>query len=102
MRSGARRSGGASQYYPGNPVLRPDRPWESEGGSPTAMVFSDGVWYDGRYLFVNAAAPGGELRVAALDPAARPSRAHRHRPLGRFRGIASSRKGTTGIVRAGG
>lgn len=32
--------------YPGNPVLRPDRPWEMEGGHPCAMVFSDGVWYD--------------------------------------------------------
>jgi hypothetical protein len=38
-------------YHPENPVLRPDRPWESDttsGGhpAPTAMVFSDGVWYD--------------------------------------------------------
>ena len=38
-------------YYPGNPVLRPESPWETEGSSdgrpmPTAMVFSDGVWYD--------------------------------------------------------
>lgn len=32
-------------YHPATPVLRPDRPWEQEGG-PTAMVFSDGVWYD--------------------------------------------------------
>ncbi len=36
----------AAKYYPGNPVLAPDRPWEEEGGGPTAMVFSDGVWYD--------------------------------------------------------
>ena len=28
-------------YVPGNPVLRPDRPWET-----AAMAFSDGVWYD--------------------------------------------------------
>lgn len=34
-----------AEYYPGNPVLRPDQPWEMEGG-PTAMPFSDGVWYD--------------------------------------------------------
>lgn len=37
-------------YWPDNPVLKPDRPWESidrDGVvTPTAMVFSDGVWYD--------------------------------------------------------
>lgn len=38
-------------YYAHNPVLRPDRSWETKresGGhpAPTAMVFSDGVWYD--------------------------------------------------------
>src|SRR5262249_55529604 len=27
-------------------VLRPDRPWEMTGQNPTAMVFSDGVWFD--------------------------------------------------------
>lgn len=32
-------------YYSGNPVLKPDQPWES-GGRPYAMPFSDGVWYD--------------------------------------------------------
>jgi len=37
--------------YEGNPILEPDKPWESEGqwkgrrGS-YAMPFSDGVWYD--------------------------------------------------------
>lgn len=42
-------------YYTGNPILQPDRPWEQRGGSidalgnassPTAMVFSDGVFWD--------------------------------------------------------
>ncbi|MBN1347090.1 MAG: glycosyl hydrolase family 32 [Phycisphaerae bacterium] len=36
-------------YYPENPVVKPDRPWEIKPGRqdcPTAMVFSDGVWYD--------------------------------------------------------
>lgn len=33
-------------YLPNNPILKPDRPWECEGEYPTAMVFSDGVWYD--------------------------------------------------------
>lgn len=42
----------AATYYPNNPVLKPDSPWESEGSksqehpAPTAMVFSDGVWFD--------------------------------------------------------
>ena len=35
-----------AEYYPNNPVLKPDRPWEQEGQSSVAMVFSDGVWYD--------------------------------------------------------
>jgi len=34
------------EFYKGNPVLKPDRPWESMGGRPYAMPFSDGVWYD--------------------------------------------------------
>ena len=42
-----------AEYYAGNPVVEPDRPWEvdtSYGGypAPTAMVFSDGVWWDPR------------------------------------------------------
>ena len=34
-------------YYEQNPVLKPDRPWETQTKpNPCAMVFSDGVWYD--------------------------------------------------------
>jgi len=41
----------ATEYHPASPVLKPDKPWEQEGG-PTAMVFSDGVWYDAKdHLF---------------------------------------------------
>jgi len=31
-----------------NPVIKPDKPWENDDPKrrPTAMVFSDGVWYD--------------------------------------------------------
>ena len=36
-----------AQYHSASPVLKPDQPWEQAGG-PTAMVFSDGVWYDPR------------------------------------------------------
>ena len=46
-----RRTYHQAEYYPENPVLGPDQPWEIESESqghpaPTAMVFSDGVWYD--------------------------------------------------------
>lgn len=41
-----KRTWHAAKYYPGNPVLKPDKPWEIEGREPCAMVFSDGVWYD--------------------------------------------------------
>src|SRR5262249_55267066 len=33
-------------YHELTPVLRPDRKWEQTGQNPTAMVFSDGVWFD--------------------------------------------------------
>lgn len=37
------------QYYGGNPVLEPDKPWEyTATGYPYAAPFSDGVWYDER------------------------------------------------------
>jgi len=35
-----------AEYHSDNPILKPDRPWEQTQPSPTAMVFSDGVWYD--------------------------------------------------------
>jgi hypothetical protein len=46
-----RRTFHAAQYYSEEPVLKPEQPWEMDGVSgdypmPTAMVFSDGVWYD--------------------------------------------------------
>ena len=34
------------EAYSGNPILKPDQPWEERGKSPCAMVFSDGVWWD--------------------------------------------------------
>jgi hypothetical protein len=35
-----------AKYFDQNPVLRPDRPWEMTDPNPTAMPFSDGVWFD--------------------------------------------------------
>ncbi len=35
-----------AEYYADNPVVAPDRRWEKPGKQPTAMAFSDGVWYD--------------------------------------------------------
>lgn len=41
------RTNHTATYYPRNPVMTPDRPWETETKpNPCAMVFSDGVWYD--------------------------------------------------------
>jgi hypothetical protein len=38
-----------AEYYPHNPVLKPDKPWEmTDTNNPTAMIFSDGVWFDPR------------------------------------------------------
>jgi len=34
------------EYYAGNPVLKPDQPWELEEGEPFALPFSDGIWFD--------------------------------------------------------
>lgn len=39
-----------AKLHPANPVLKPDKPWESkkvrDTDPPHAMPFSDGVWYD--------------------------------------------------------
>jgi hypothetical protein len=32
--------------HPGNPVFRPQEPWERGGEGPHAIPFSDGVWFD--------------------------------------------------------
>ena len=34
------------RYRDPAPVVRPDEKWEMTGRNPTAMVFSDGVWFD--------------------------------------------------------
>jgi len=36
----------SAEYQPANPLLVPGRAWEKTGNDPSAMVFSDGVWYD--------------------------------------------------------
>jgi len=33
-------------YHPANPILTPDKPWESHKTEDVAMPYSDGVWYD--------------------------------------------------------
>ena len=33
-------------YFEGNPVLKPDKPWEKLGRGPMAMPFSGGIWFD--------------------------------------------------------
>lgn len=54
--SGLHRAFHKATYHPASPVLRPEREWELRDPyervtghpSPTAMVFSDGVFYDAR------------------------------------------------------
>ena len=41
-----RRTFHRASYYPGNPVLNADRPWEFIDGVGRAMPFSDGVFFD--------------------------------------------------------
>jgi hypothetical protein len=41
-----RRTFHRTSYHPATPLLRPDQPWERTGDFATAMVFSDGVWFD--------------------------------------------------------
>lgn len=36
----------APEYFAGNPIMKPDQPWESAGRGPAVMPFSDGVWFD--------------------------------------------------------
>jgi hypothetical protein len=36
-----------AKYHEASPVLRPTEEWEKKG-EPTAMVFSDGVWFDSK------------------------------------------------------
>jgi len=47
-KSTLRRVFHSAKYYPINPVVTPDKAWEDEGPFPSAMVFSDGVWFDPR------------------------------------------------------
>jgi hypothetical protein len=51
-----------AQYHSTNPVLRPDKPWEQTGRDSSAMVFSDGVWYDPQDRLFKMWYMGGILR----------------------------------------
>jgi hypothetical protein len=56
-------------YHPDTPLVKPDKPWEKEGG-PTAMVFSDGVWYDAQNRLFKMWYMGGLTRATcyAVSP----------------------------------
>ncbi len=41
-----RRTFHAPKEHAANPLVRPDQDWEKKGRGASAMVFSDGVWYD--------------------------------------------------------
>lgn len=49
-----------------NPLLRPDREWESIGQTPMAMPFSDGVWFDPSDLLFKCFYMAGYTRATAL------------------------------------
>jgi hypothetical protein len=50
------------EYYPQNPVLKPDKPWEGN----SAMVFSDGVWFDPQDKLFKMWYMGGYLKATCL------------------------------------
>ena len=54
------------EYSSKNPVLKPDREWESNSGGPYAAPFSDGIWFDEKSqkfkMWYLAGAPGKGLR----------------------------------------
>ena len=54
-----RRTFHPAEPYSGNPILKPDKPWESTGLHGTAMPFSDGVWYDPQDRYFKAWYCGG-------------------------------------------
>lgn len=55
-----------AKYSAANPLLRPDKPWEMEGDQPTAMPFSDGVWWDPADRLFKAWYMGGYVRYTCL------------------------------------
>jgi hypothetical protein len=65
-RTTLRRTFHQAVYHSATPVLRPDRPWEQTDRSPTAMVFSDGVWYDPQDRLFKLWYMGGRVRATCL------------------------------------
>jgi hypothetical protein len=61
-----RRTFHQAVYHPATPVLRPDRRWEQTSQNPTAMVFSDGVWYDPQDRLFKLWYMGGSGRATCL------------------------------------
>lgn len=54
-------------YFAGNPVLKPDRAWENEvAEDPTAMPFSDGVFFDPQDKLVKMFYMGGYVKRTCL------------------------------------
>ena len=65
----------AATYHPANPILKPERPWELKDdsaerthtpASPSAMVFSDGVFYDPKDRLFKMWYMGGYLAYTCL------------------------------------
>ena len=77
----------AATYHPANPILKPERPWELRDDSaertntppnPSAMVFSDGVFYDPKDRLFKMWYMGGYVMYTCL--ATSPDGIHWTRP----------------------
>lgn len=60
-----RRTFHKAEYYEGNPVVAPDRRWETQGHK-TAMAFSDGVFYDPQDRLFKMWYMGGLMNTTCL------------------------------------
>ncbi len=52
----------SATLYSNNPVLKPDKEWETSGNAPMAMPFSDGVWLDSMNWFTSPAFQAREVQ----------------------------------------
>jgi hypothetical protein len=64
--TGLKRTFHTARPHQGNPVVTYDKPWEREGRSPFASVFSDGVWYDPVDKLFKMWYLGGYLKTTCL------------------------------------
>lgn len=54
------------EYYPDNPILKPDKPWERGDAAMAAAPFSDGVFYDPKEKLFKMWYMGGYIASTCL------------------------------------